>query len=83
MALALWVVGALIFAIYFGTWALQIALWLLMVALRIGGWMLMIVLGLLALLALAIVDRKQLARICRGQPPGVDTAAMSALKRWA
>ena len=83
MAFALWLVGAYVVIVCFGTWALQIALWLLAAALRIGGWTLMILFGLLSLLALAILDREQLARVWRGEPPGADTAALSAAKRWA
>lgn len=82
MALALWVVGGFIVLVYFGTWGLQIALWLLMIALRLGGWALMIVVGLLALLALAIVDRKQLARVCRGEPVDTSAGTLQAFKRW-
>jgi tetrahydromethanopterin S-methyltransferase subunit E len=83
MAVALWAVGAFILIVYFGTWALQIALWLLMIALRLGGWAVMIVVGLLSLLALAILDRRQLARICRGEPIDTGPGALQALKRWA
>lgn len=83
MAFALWVVGGYMLIVCFGTWALQIALWLLVAAVRIGGWIIMIVFGLLSLLALAILDRRQLARLWRGEPLGADTAAMAALKRWA
>ncbi|HST92192.1 MAG TPA: hypothetical protein VLJ13_08330 [Brevundimonas sp.] len=83
MAVALWFVGAFIVLIYFGTWALQIALWLLMITLRLGGWALLMVVGLLSLLALAILDRKQLARVWRGEPADRETPTMAALKRWA
>ena len=47
MTFALWVVGAFVFLVYFGTWALQIALWLLMVALRLIGWIAMAAFGLM------------------------------------
>jgi len=41
------------------------------------------VVGLLSLLALAILDRKQLARVWRGEPTDRETPTMAALKRWA
>ena len=67
MAFALWLVGALVLLIFFGTWALQTALWLLNVALRVAGWAAMVLFGLASLLALALIDRRQLARIWRNE----------------
>jgi len=67
MAFALWLVGAFVVVVFFGTWALQIALWLLAVALRLAGWVAIALFGLMSLLALAVIDRRQLARIWRNQ----------------
>lgn len=83
MAFALWLVGAFVVVIYFGTWALQIGLWLLAVALRLTGWLLTILFGLVSLAALALLDRKQLSRILRNERAHAENAALLARERWS
>lgn len=83
MAFALWLVAALAGVIFFGTWALQIGLWLLAVALRLTGWLLTILFGLMSLAALAVLDRKQLGRILRNERAHADNAALLARERWS
>src|SRR5690606_24853180 len=39
MAVALWLLGAVVLTVFLGSWVLQIALWLLDLALRLVGWM--------------------------------------------
>lgn len=82
MAGALWVVGGIIVIVYFGTWALQIVLWLLALALRLAGGLAMLMFGLVSLLALAFLDRKQLARIWRNEKTHADNAAQLRRERW-
>lgn len=82
MAFALWVVGGFFAVVFFGTWALQIALWLLALALRLAGGLAVILLGLMSLLALAFLDRKQLARIWRNERTHVANAALLRRERW-
>jgi len=82
MAFALWVVGGLFFIVFFGTWALQIALWLLALALRLAGWAAMILFGLASVLALAFLDRKQLARVWRNERAHAENTALLARERW-
>jgi len=67
MAVALWLLGAVVLTVFLGSWVLQIALWLLDLALRLVGWMAALLFGLVSLLALALIDRRQLARIWRNQ----------------
>lgn len=78
----MWATGAVIFLVFFGTWAIQIALWLLAVALRLTGWLFMILFGLASVLALAFLDRKQLARIWRNERVHAENAALLARERW-
>ena len=82
MVFALWVVGGFVLLVFFGTWALQIALWLLALALRVAGWLVMILFGLASMLALAFLDRKQLARIWRNGGTPVGNAVLPARERW-
>ena len=83
MAVALWVVGGVFVVVFFGTWALQIALWLLAVALRLAGWIAMVLFGLASLLALAVIDRRQLARIWRNEQAHAATRAVVRRERWS
>lgn len=57
MVAALWVVGGLWAVIYFGTWIVQIGLWLLEITIRVviavGG----VAIGLACLIGLALFDR--------------------------
>lgn len=82
MVFALWLVGAFVFVVFFGTWGLQIALWLLALALRLAGWLAIILFGLMSLAALAVFDRKQLGRICRNERAHAGNAALQAWERW-
>jgi hypothetical protein len=82
MAFAVWLVVGFVLVVYFGTWALQIALWLLEVALRLAVWLATIVFGLLSLAALAVFDRQQLGRILRNERTHAENAALLARERW-
>lgn len=82
MPFALWLVGAFVFVVFFGTWAVQIAVGLLALALRLAGWLAMVLFGLMSLLALAFLDRAQLARIWRNERTHADNAALLARERW-
>ena len=83
MALALWIVGGWFLLIYCGTWAIQIVLWLLQVALRLVGVLAMLVFGAVSLLALALLDRRELQRIWRRQQADQAVAATLARERWS
>lgn len=83
MGLALWAVGGLVVLVFFGTWALQIAIWLVGVALRLAGALAVLLFGLASLLALAFLDRKQLARIWRNERIHAENAALLARERWS
>lgn len=82
MVFALWVVGALAVLVFFGTWVLQIAVWLLALVLRLAGGVAVILFGLVSLLALAFLDRKQLGRIWRNERTHAANAALHARERW-
>ena len=82
MAAAIWVVGGLFAVVYFGTWVIQIALWLLALALRLTAGLAVLVFGLASLLALAVLDRKQLARIWRNERTHAENAALLAREQW-
>lgn len=82
MAFALWLVGAVFALVFFGTWALQIAVWLLAVALRLAGAVAVLLFGLASLLALALLDRKQLTRIWRNERTHAANTALLARERW-
>lgn len=68
MALAVWIVCAWVFVVFFGTWAVQIAVFLALVA----WWLVVLAAGLvwaiLSLGILAVIDRPALMRILRNQP---------------
>ncbi len=83
MGLALWAVGGLVVLVFFGTSALQIAIWLVGVALRLAGALAVLLFGLASLLALAFLDRKQLARIWRNERTHVANTALLARERWS
>ncbi|WP_292065718.1 hypothetical protein [Brevundimonas sp. UBA7664] len=82
MAFAVWVVGAVFALVFFGTWALQITVWLLAGALRLAGALAALLFGLASLLALAFLDRKQLARIWRNERTHAANHALLAGERW-
>ena len=82
MAFAFWLVAAWFLVVYFGTWALQIALWFLALALRLAGGLAMILFGLVSLLALAFLDREQLGRIWRNERTHAANAALLRRERW-
>ncbi|SFS80250.1 hypothetical protein [Brevundimonas viscosa] len=83
MVFAAWLVAAVILLVFFGTWALQIALWLLMLALRLAAWTGMVLFGLVSLLALALIDRRQLARIWRNECAHAAAEAVVRRERWS
>lgn len=83
MAFALWLVGAFVVVVFFGTWALQIALWLLGGALRLAGWIAIALFSLMSLLALAVIDRRQLARIWRNEQAQAGAKALLRRERRA
>ncbi len=82
MAFAVWVVGAVFALVFFGTWALQITVWLLAVALRLAGALAGLLFGLASMLALAFLDREQLARIWRNERTHAANNALLARERW-
>lgn len=67
MALAVWIVCAWVFVVFFGTWAVQIALFLLLVAWRLLVLAAGLVWGIISLGILAVIDRPALMRILRNQ----------------
>lgn len=83
MTFALWLVGGFVVFVFFGTWALQIAVWLLMVTLRLAGWAAIALFGLISLLALAVLDRRQLARIWRNERAHAAAEALVRRERWS
>ncbi len=83
MTFALWLVGGFFVVVFFGTWTLQIVLWLLAVALRLAAWLAAILFGLTSMLALAFLDRKQLARIWRNERAHAANHALLARERWS
>lgn len=83
MAFALWLVGAAAVVVFFGTWAVQIAAWLLALVLRLTAGLAVLLFGLMSLIALAFLDRKQLARIWRNERAHADNAALLARERWS
>ncbi len=83
LAFALWLVGGLVSVVYFGTWAIQIALWFLALALRLAGGLAVLLFGLASLAALAFLDRKQLARIWRNERTHAENSALLARERWS
>ncbi len=82
MAGALWVVGGVFVVVYFGTWLLQIAIVLLQLTLRLIGGAVVLAFGLMSMLALVFLDRKQLGRIWRNERLHADHAALPARERW-
>ena len=83
MALALWIVGGWFLLVWCGTWALQIALWLIEVALRLVCGVAVLAFGLVSLLALAVLDRKELGRIWRRRQADQAVAVTLARERWS
>ena len=83
MTFALWLVGGFVVFVFFGTWALQIAVWLLMVTLRLAGWAAIALFGLISLLALAVLDRRQRARIWRNERAHAAAEALVRRDRWS
>ncbi len=83
MAAALWLVGAVVALVFLGTWVIQGAAWLLVTALRLAGGLAAILFGLASMLALAFLDRKQLARIWRNERAHAGNAALLARERWS
>lgn len=83
MAPAVWIVVGVVLLIWCGTWVLQIALWLLQLVLRLLGGLAVLVFGLVSLLALALLDRRELARIWRRQRADAAVAAVLARERWS
>jgi len=83
MAAALWIAGGLVLLVWAGTWAIQIALWLLQFALRLLGGLAVLAFGLVSLIALALLDRRELGRIWRRQRADAAVAAVLARERWS
>ena len=83
MTLALWIVGGWFVLIWCGTWALQIALWLILLCLRLVGGAALLAFGLVSLLALALLDRKELRRIWRRRQADQAVATTLARERWS
>ena len=83
MALALWLVGGGVLLVWCGTWAIQLALWLLQVVLRVIGAVAVLAFGLVSLAALALLDRRELGRIWRRQRADHAVAAALARERWS
>ena len=83
MTLAVWVICGGFALIWFGTWALQIALTLLQMCLRLAGAAAVLVFGLASLLALALIDRRELARIWRRHRADQTVASTLARERWS
>ena len=82
MAVALWIFGGFVALVFFGTWALQIALWLLGVALRLAAGLAALLFGLASLAALALLDRPQLIRIWRNERTHTRNSCLLARERW-
>ena len=83
MALALWIVGVGALLLWSGTWIVQLALWLLHLALRLVGGLAVLAFGLVSLLALALLDRRELGRIWRRQRADAAVAEVLARERWS
>ena len=83
MATAVWTVCVFILLVFFGSWAIQIAAWLLVVALRRAGALAMLLFGLASVLALAFLDPKQLARIWRNERTHAADNALRAREHWS
>jgi hypothetical protein len=83
MAVAAWVMGGVFVLIWFGTWALQAAIWLRALALRSVSRTAMAQFGLASLAVLAVLDRRQLARIWRNQSVRAENAGLLARERWS
>ena len=83
MTFALWLFCGIAVCVFLATWAIELAVWLLGVALRLTGLVAMILFGLASILALAFLDRKQLARIWRNERTQADNAALLARERWS
>ena len=82
MAVAVWIVGGFVALVFFGTWALQIALWLVGVALRLAGGLAALLFGLASLAALALLDRPQLIRIWRNERTHARNSRLLVRERW-
>lgn len=59
------------------------ALWLLGGALRLAGWIAIALFSLMSLLALAVIDRRQLARIWRNEQAQAGAKALLRRERRA
>ena len=82
MTFALWLVGAVFALVIFGTWAIQITVWLLAVALRLAGALAVLLFGLVSLLALGFLDRRQLARIWRNERQSSSSTIVTIFGMW-
>lgn len=83
MALVLWIVCGWFVLIWFGTWALQIALVLLQFGLRLAGALAVLAFGLVSIAALALLDRAELRRIWRRNQADAAVASTLARERWS
>ena len=68
VALAVGIVCVWVFVVFFGTWAVQIAVFLALVAWRLLVLTAGLVWGIISLGILALIDRPALMRILRNQP---------------
>ena len=82
MGLAVWIVCAWVFVVFFGTWAVQIALWLTLVAWRLLVLIAGLVWGMISLGILAVMDRPALMRILRNQNAHAGVRRTLATERW-
>lgn len=82
MTAALWIVGGFVFVVYFGTLALQLAIWLLQIALVVGGWLIAFLFGFVGTVFLALADPVELRRIWRNEAARTRVRRTLARERW-
>lgn len=83
MSLAVWIVCAWVFVVVFGTWAVQIAVFLALVAWRLLVLAAGLVWGIISLGILAVMDRPALMRILRNQSAHAEVRRTLAAERWS
>lgn len=82
MTLALWVVGAYVVIVYFGTLALQLLLWLVQVLWTVLVSTATLAAGIAGTLWLAMFDRAELRRIWREDGARTRVVRTLARERW-
>lgn len=83
MALAVWIVCAWVFVVFFGTWAVQIAVFLALVVWRLLVLLAGLVWGIISLGILAVIDRHALMRILRNRDVHAEIRCTRAIERWS